>query len=76
MQIEATEYTRQDGMRMIKLHTGKWVIRKTFGPTWFYSDSQSKWIIGTSFIRSSDLEKEGMPFDRAMELLNQLPELT
>jgi len=73
LKIEATEYTRQDGLKMIRLPTGNWVIRKGYGPTWFYSTLQSKWIISTVI---PDLAEVGIPFDRASELLNQLPELS
>jgi hypothetical protein len=71
--IEATEYTRQDGLKMIKLaSSGKWVVRKISGPAWFYSDQNSEWIIITLIATLDDV---GMSFDKAMQLLNNLPEL-
>lgn len=73
LKVEATEYTRQDKMTAIRLPSGKWVVRKISGPAWFYSDPQSKWIITTTL---PNLDDVGMPFDRAMELLNTLPELS
>jgi hypothetical protein len=72
LKIEVTEYTREDGMKAIRLPTSKWVVRKINGPAWFYSDPDSKWIITTTLV---NLDSVGMPFDRAMELLNTLPEL-
>lgn len=73
LKIEATEYTRQDGLKAIRLSTGMWVVRKIDGRTWFYSDSKSKWLICTT---TTILDEVGMTFDRAMELLNTLPELS
>jgi hypothetical protein len=73
LKIEPTEYTRQDGLKVIKLSTSKWVVQRVYGPDWFYSDPQSKWLIDTTIV---DLDDVGMPFERAMELLNTLPELT
>lgn len=73
LKVEATEYTRQDGLRAIKLPSDKWVVRKINGPAWFYSDPRGKWIITTLH---PNLEDVGMTFDRAMELLNTLPELS
>ena len=72
LKIEATEYTRQDGLKMLKLNTGKWVVRKIYGPAWFYSDSKSVWAISTTL---NNLDEVAMTFDRATELLNNLPEL-
>lgn len=72
LKVEATEYSREDGMTAIRLSPDKWVVRKVSGPAWFYSDPQSKWIITTL----PNLDDVGMSFDRAMELLNTLPELS
>jgi hypothetical protein len=71
LKIEATEYTRQDGLKMIKLPTGRWVVRKISGPAWFYSDSKSEWVITTTL---ATLDAVGVTFERAMELLNTLPD--
>ena len=72
LKIEATEYTRQDGLKMLKLGTGKWVLRKIYGPAWFYSDSKDEWVISTKL---NKLDEVGLTFDKATELLNTLPEL-
>lgn len=58
---------------MIQLPTGKWVVRKVYGPAWFYSDSKSEWVICTTL---ATLDAVEMTFDRAMGLLNTLPELS
>jgi hypothetical protein len=72
--IEATEYTRQDGLKAIKLSSGKWVVRKINGTAWFYMESTNMWILLNQ--DHPNLEDVGMVFDRAMELLSSLPELT
>jgi hypothetical protein len=73
LKIDVTEYTRQDGLKAIRLPTGMWVIRKVYGPAWFYSDSKSEWVLSNTL---ATLDAVGMDFDRAMGLLNTLPELS
>lgn len=71
--IEATEYTRMDGLKLIKLANGLWVIRKINGPAWFLDPKDRTWVIGTR--ADFKLDDHGMHFDHAMELFQTLSEL-
>jgi len=64
--IEATEYTRTDGLKMIKIANGSWVIRRIYGPAWFLNPKDQTWMISTP--SDFKLEEYGMHFDLAMKL--------
>lgn len=68
--IEATEYTRMDGLKMIKIPNGSWVIRRIRGPAWFLDPRDKTWVI--SIRGDFKLEDYGMHFDYAMELFQTL----
>jgi len=66
LNIEVTEYTRTDGLKMSKIANGSWVIRKVFGPSWFLDPMSLTWHISTS--EGFWFENYGMTFDLAMSL--------
>lgn len=68
--IEATEYRREDGLTMLKIKNGQWVIRKIQGPAWFLDPTDQTWVI--SIRGDFKLDHHGMPFEQAMALFQTI----
>lgn len=69
-QIKISEFTREDGVKMF-LQPGtedKWLIRKIFGPAWFWIKG-SGWQICT-VMSSKDFDDAALPFAEALEILD------
>lgn len=71
LKIQATTYAREDGLALIRLPSGGWVIRKVFGPSWFWSKETSNWGLVNDEHR---LESYELPFEEAYALFESLPE--
>jgi len=66
MNIEATEYTREDGVAACKIPEG-WVVRCFYGPSWFWDQNLQDWTIcSQSGFKLSNL---AMSKEQALSLL-------
>lgn len=67
MDIKATQYTREDGICMLQIPNGNWVIRRVGpGPSWFY-EIGGGWHI--SSVPGFRTELYSYDFDTAMDVL-------
>lgn len=73
LKIITTAYAREDGLALIRLPSGGWVIRKVYGPAWFWSKETSDWGRVNDNFR---LESYSLPFEEAYALFESLPEQT
>lgn len=69
MKIEPTQYTREDGVAIIKHRNNKWLLRSTLGATWFWDPEDQEWVISHLIRTPKDLDAYTMPFEQAMSLL-------
>lgn len=68
MNIRISAFEREDGLAMLR--TGpddRWLIRKVFGPSWFYDADLEEWRIVTSLSKEA-LDALALPFARALQL--------
>lgn len=76
MKISTTQFTREDGLKMISLgnsSTDKWAVCHTNSPSWFYDLKSRKWVyVGTL---KSDRDAHSMEFYQAWQLMYELERL-
>lgn len=66
--IRISEFRRDDGVTMILHSEDRWLIRKIFGPAWFWRDGIG-WQICTRMSKE-EVAACALPFARAIELLD------
>jgi hypothetical protein len=73
--IEPTQFTRSDGVVMVKLPSGNWMIRR--GASCFFFDRTKNWDDCWVFMAAKgieDLEKFSMSLGEAYRFLEVIPE--
>jgi hypothetical protein len=69
MKIEATVFTREDGVVLFRTaDKDRWIIRKVEGPAWFYNPNDGIWELAHT-VSSSRLASMALPFNEAFKLL-------
>jgi hypothetical protein len=43
--LEATEYSREDGVAMFRNRDGSWTVRSVAGPAWFWDFVSKAWVV-------------------------------
>jgi len=76
LNIQPTQYDRGDGIVMMKLPSGNWMVRRN-GSCWFYDKSKQAvnevWVFKAAK-GLEDLEVFGMSFGEAYRFLETLPQ--
>lgn len=67
--VEATEYSREDGVAMFRNRDGSWTVRSVAGPAWFWDFVSKAWVVAYTIKNDEMKARFQVPRSEALAVL-------